>query len=162
MCGGGGQQKAAANNQSQLDSSLSSIFNQNQAVTNPALTNVAQNGLPFMSSVPGYTKQATAESFAPVRAQLAQSLGNAGPLPSGYATRALSRVDEAQGQTNDQQMLQNNLLNFNAKMQALGMLNPLGYASAAQQGNSSIMQMPVQPSPLGSILGGAVGGLLKA
>lgn len=165
MCGGGPSQtqKQAQQSQANLANTMSGIFSQNQAVTNPALTNVAQNGLPFMSTgVTPYTTESTAQSFAPAKAQLATQLGNMGPLPSGFATSAASRVNEAQAQQNDSQLLQNNLLNFNAKMQALGMLNPLGYASGAQQGFNSVIQAPVQPSTFGSIFGGALGGLLAA
>lgn len=163
MCGGGPSQtqRQAQQSQANLANTMSGIFNQNQAVTNPALTSVAEKGLPFMSSVPQYTQESAAQSFQPAKAQLSRQLGQMGPLPSGFATTSANRINEAEGQTVDQNMLQNNLLNFQAKMNALGMLNPLGYASGAQQGLNSVMQAPVQPSPMGSIFGGALGGLLS-
>jgi hypothetical protein len=162
MCGGGsGRQNAAADAQSRLSNILADAFQQNQAVTNPLNTKQAQEGLPFMGALTDFTGGTTATSFAPARAQLEQRLSRfgSGGLPSGFASQARTGLDTSQARAFDSNMVQNLLLNQQAKERGRAMLNPLGYASAAGQGYGSIMNMPVQPSPLGSILGGAAAGV---
>jgi len=84
-----------------------------------------------------------------------------GDLPSGF--REQSEVDLGTGQARafDDQVTRALLLDEETRARAAGMLNPLGYANAAQQGYSSILGNQ-QPSPWAGILGGALGGLAGA
>jgi hypothetical protein len=159
MCGGpSNNQKQAQQQQENLSNTMSGIFKQNQAVVNPFATNLVNNGLPFMGALEDQTGGTLAQSYKPAYAQLARNTAAMGPLPSGFATQAKTDLMGNQAQAFDQQQIQNLLLNQQAKQQGAQMLNPLGFGTSAQQGYSSVMNAPVQPNPLGSILGGALGG----
>lgn len=161
MCGGGpdSTQKAAEQSQSKLANTMADIFNKNQAQVGPFEENRMKNGLGL---TPDYQQQQTAAAFAPARAQLNSRLARMGPLPSGFKLQANTDLDAAQARSAQSSFLQNFLLNDQAKVQGAQMMNPLAFGSQAQAGYGGIMQMPYQPSALGSIMGGAVGGLLGA
>ena len=80
-------------------------------------------------------------------------------LPSGFATQANTDLDTSQARTFDSNMMNNLLMNQQAKQTGAQGLNPLAFGSQAQSGYGGVMQMPQQPSMFGSILGGALGGL---
>lgn len=117
-----------------------------------------------MPQLTDYSGGTTAQAFAPARAQLASRLSkmNNSGLPSGFATQAQTDLDASQGRAFNANMVQNLLLNQQAKQQGAQALNPLAFGSQAMQGYGGIMNMPVQPSGLGSMFGGALGGLLSA
>ena len=163
MCGGKSQQQKAADSTSKLSDVLATNAETTLPLTNQFWTNQMDQGLgpDFMKLSGDYTGGSTAQAYAPARAQLAQRLsrmGNTG-LPSGFATQANTDLDTNQSRTFDNQILQNFLLNKQAKMQGAGALNPLGTSQTALGGYGGIMNMPQKPSLGGSILGGALGGL---
>jgi len=144
-----------------LSKTMSDIFKQNQPGVNQFYTDMMKNGLgqPLMNQLTDFKGGTTAQAYAPARAQLAQRLSRMSGLPSGFATQAGTDLDANQARAFDSNMIQNLLMNQQAKQQGAQGLNPLAFGSQAQQGYSGVMQMPQQPSMLGSVLGGALGGL---
>jgi hypothetical protein len=108
-----------------------------------------------------------AQSFAPARAQLEQSLKQgANALPSGFAEQARTDLATKQAQAFDQNLQGAQQQNLATKQAgAAGILgqaqiaNPTAYSGQAIQGNQSIMQAPLASPGLGGLLGGLAGGL---
>jgi len=162
MCGGpSSEQKAAAASQNDLTKQLAASGKARDAFQLPFLQSRVQGGLPFLNQYTDYTNGATAKALAPQRAQLMSRLDrNGSNLPSGFKEQALADFDENGAHQFSNNLLQGLLLNEQTKSAAAGMSNPLGYFTGAQQGNQSILNMPQQTSPWGSIVGGALGGLI--
>lgn len=120
-------------------------------------------GLPFASSMTDFTGGSLAQGYAQARAALARKLGGYGSngLPSGFATSANNQLNSQQARDYDNSVVQNQLLNFQTKQQGAEALNPQPFFSGAAQGYGSVASMPVQPSPIPGIVGGAAAGLLK-
>lgn len=129
----------------------------------PFLSNLVQNGLPFMPQLQDYSSGTTAQSFAPAQASLNRSLaGEGSTLPSGFAEQAHNNLNAQEGQAFDQNQVQNLMLNQQAKTQAASMLNPAQYFSGASGSNSSILSAPpVQSGGIGNWLGGALSGAIS-
>lgn len=129
-----------------------------------------QNGLPYYSALTDANAGTTAQAFQPAKAQLEQQLGQqAGALPSGFAQQARTDLAAQQARAFDQSQQQAMGQNFAAKQAgASGLLgqaqiaNPLGYAGAATQGNTALMNAPLASPGLGGLLGGLAGGMGSA
>lgn len=164
MCGGPSQQqKDAATSQSQLANQLAASGKARDAFQLPFLQSRVQNGLPFLNEYTDLSGGALAQQLAPQRNQLQSQLNRAGSaLPSGFQEQALTDFNSNAARAQANNVLQGLLLNEQTKSAAAGMSNPLGYFTGAQQGYGNILSMPQQTSPFGSILGGALGGLIGA
>jgi hypothetical protein len=179
ICSGGGpssEQKAAAASQANVNNSLVAQGNENQRRVNenmdlikPYATSRLNGGLPFFNALTDYNSGTTARAFQPARAALERRLSSFGILPSGFAEGARRDLDTSQAHAFDDSMINNLIMNEQAKSDAsrvltnqAQVLNPLGYYSGAQQGNNSIMNAPLQRPGLAGLIGGAVGGASKA
>lgn len=162
MCGGPSrQQKEAAAAQTDISNTLSGIAKGREAFQGPFLKSRVQGGLPFLNQFTDFSGGALARSIAPQRAQLLSRLNRFGTaLPSGFREQTLTDLGTRQARAFDDQIIQGLLLDEETRARAAGLANPLGFFTGAQQGFGSILNMPQQPNPLGSILGGAVGGLI--
>jgi hypothetical protein len=176
---GGGpdkRQTAAADSQVRLNDQTAAIAGKNQQLVedqfnkiSPFATSRLNNGLPFAPAMTDFSSGTNAQAFAPGRAQLKRSLARFGTAPSGFATQALSDFDTNRAHAFDSDIINNQLTNEQAKGEAARVLtgqqqvaNPLGYTSAAMQGNQSVMQAPLQKAGLGGLLGGAISGAVGA
>lgn len=89
-------------------------------------------------------------------------------LPSGMKEQTLADYDANEARGFDQNMINNLLMNEQAKQGAAALLtgqeqisNPVGYTSAAMQGNQSIMNAPLQTPGIGGLLGGIASGVIS-
>lgn len=178
LCGGGpsAEQKAAAQSQANMTNQMANVFGKQEAFSeaqqnkvNPFFTNMMNNGLPYFSAMTDAQSGLNARAFAPAKAQLEKQLGTSMGLPNGFATQARTDLASNQARSYDQQLLAALQAQQQAKQQgAAGLLgqqqiaNPLGYGSAALQGNQSIMQAPLASPGIGGLLGGIAGGLASA
>lgn len=164
MCGGPSQaQKNALNSQSALSNELAGIARQRESFQQPYLRQRVSSGLPFLPQLLDYKGGTLARQLGPQRAQLINRLDASGnELPSGFKEQALTDFGAKSGRAFDDSVIQALMMDEETRARAAGLTNPLGYFSGAQQGYGSIMNMPQQQSPLGSIVGGAVSGLLGA
>ena len=154
-------QEQAAASQNALTTQMAASGRARDAFQLPYLQSRVQGGLPFKNQFTDYGGGAVAQSFAPQKAALNRRLdAYGGSLPSGFREQALSDMGVKQAHAFDNNLIQGLMMDEEAKARAAGLANPLGFFGGAQQGNASIMNMPVQPSPWGSILGGALGGLV--
>jgi hypothetical protein len=144
MCGGPSpEQKAAAASQSALDQQLAQQFKTGSAVTNPFFSNLVTN--------PGQNPQ-LAQQYAQQKAGLAaRDAGFGSALPSGFEAQQELDLGENYAQAQDNSMFQRQLTGAQG-------LNPLGAASAAQSGNTSIMQAPLQNNFWSNVVGGLISG----
>lgn len=176
---GGGpssEQKQAAASQANLTNQMAGVanrqqdfFEKQQNAVNPFYQSRMQNGLPYFNQLTDASSGLVARSFAPARQQLLQRLGTQQGLPSGFRQQALTDLDTSQARAFDDQLLQGQQMQEQAKQGgAAGLMgqqqlsNPLGYYGGAQGGNQSIMQAPLQRPGLGGLLGGVAGGLASA
>lgn len=88
--------------------------------------------------------------------------------PSGMKEQTLADYDANEARGFDQNMTNNLLMNEQAKQGAAALLtgqehisNPVGYTSAAMQGNQSIMNAPLQTPGMGGLLGGIASGVIS-
>jgi hypothetical protein len=179
ICSGGGpapEQRAAAASQANVNNQLVSQGNDNQRRVNenmdlikPYATSRLNGGLPFFNALTDYNSGTISRSFQPARMTLEKRLSGYGSLPSGFAEGARRDLDVSQAHAFDDSMVNNLLMNEQAKSDAARVLtnqaqvlNPLGYYSGAQQGNNSIMQAPLQRPGLAGLIGGVAGGASKA
>lgn len=178
LCGGGpsAQQEAAAAATASNDQALTGIAQQyNQRQTDayneikPYATSRLQNGLPFYGGLTDYANGVASKAYAPVRAATLRSLSSFGSaLPSGFATAALRDVDLGKAQNYDSNLVNNEVMNEQAKAQAAGLLtgeqqinNPVTAYGTSNQGSQSIMQAPLQSPGLGGLIGGLAGGVIN-
>ena len=176
---GGGpssEQKNAAQAQANLTNQLGQtagkqeqFLEKQQNVVNPFYTSRMQNGLPYYNALTDIQNGTTAQAFAPARANLLRQMGPSNGLPSGFRQQALTDLDAQQARAFDQNLVGAMGANEQAKQAgASGLLgqaqiaNPTGYFNSALQGNSSIMQAPLQRPGIGGILGGIAGGAAGA
>jgi len=159
-------QAGLANQEGAAANSALKFMQTQQNKVNPFYTSRMTNGLPYMNQLTDSLSGTNARAFAPARQQLMQQLGTQQGLPSGYRTQALMDFNDQQAQGFDQQLMGALGANEQAKQAgASGLLgqaqiaNPQGFFSGAMQGNSSIMQAPLQSPGLGGLLGGVAGGL---
>lgn len=177
MGGGPSQsQKDAAARQAELSKQEAQIAGQRNARENeqwntikPYAYDRLNNGLPFYDQLTDAASGTTAKAFAPTRAALQRQLSLYGDLPSGYKDQMLADLDTQQARAFDDQLVNNMLLNENAKSEAARLItgqqqiaNPLGFYGAAGQSNQSIMQAPLQSAGIGGLLGGIAGGAASA
>lgn len=162
MCGGpSDEQKNALTSQSQLSNTLAGIAKGREAYQGPYLKSRVEGGLPFLNQFTDFSGGALARSIAPQRAALGARLSRyGGALPSGFREQALGDLNTRQARAFDDQLIQGLMLDEETRARAAGLANPLGYFTGAQQGFGNILNTPQQQSPLGSILGGAIGGLI--
>lgn len=121
---------------------------------------MVKNGLPYFGAESQYKTSDVANQLKQQDAMLNNRLAGYGSaLPSGFAESEKAGMAESAGQAFDQTQLQ--LLNAQqqAKLTGAQGLNPLGAATAAQSGNNSIMQAPLQNNFWSNLVGGMVGGL---
>jgi hypothetical protein len=175
---GGGpsaEQKQAASSQAQLSSQESGIAAQNSARENdqyaaikPYAMSRLNNGLPFYNNLTDYTSGVASKAYAPVRAATLRRLTSMGDLPSGFREASLRDIDLAKAGNYDSGLVNNMLMNEQAKSEAARLLtnqqqiaNPLGYYQAAGNANQSIMQAPLQSPGLSGLLGGVAGAAIN-
>lgn len=130
----------------------------------PFYLNRLQNGLPYMKDLTDYNSGTIAQSYAPMKGQLARTNAQYGTgLPSGYADQEGIDLNSQEGQAFDNSMV--NALNMNeaAKQTAAYGLNPLPYYGGATGANQSVLNAQIQPGGFWNFMGGlansAVGGL---
>lgn len=82
--------------------------------------------------------------------------------------QTLADYEASEAQGFDDNMINNLLMNKQAKQGAAAMLtgqeqisNPMGYTSAAMQGSQSIMNAPLQTPGIGGLLGGIASGVIS-
>jgi len=162
MCGGGGSgRRAAETAQTDLSNTLAGIARGREAYQGPYLQSRVQGGLPFLPQLLDFQGGTLARQFAPARASLNRRLAGAGEtLPSGFRESALQGFEANRARGFDDSVVRALLLDEETRARAAGLSNPLGYASAAQQGYGSILGQQQQPSALGGILGGVASGLI--
>ena len=162
MCGGpSDSQKNAMNAQTNLSNTLSGIASQRNAFQTPYLQSRTQGGLPFLPQLLDFQGGTMARQFAPARANLTQRLDRYGSsLPSGFREQTLADFESNRARAFDDSVVRALLLDEETRARAAGLSNPLPFYSAAQQGYGSILGTPQASNPLGSILGGAVSGLI--
>ena len=160
MCGGPTkQQKEAATSQSQLDQQLSQMFQTDASQTQPFYENILANGIPGFNQQMQYSTSDLGNQIDQTKAAANTKLAGFGDaLPSGFAEQEDADIGIGGAQAFDQNMLSMLSQNYAAKMAAAQGLNPLAPASAAQGGNSSIMQAPLQNNFWGNLVGGLVQG----
>ena len=134
----------------------------------PFATTRLNNGLPFYGDLTDYGKGTIASSFAPGRAAILQRFNTMSGLPSGMKEQTLADYDANEARAFDQNQVNNMLMNEQAKQGAAALLtgqeqisNPVGYTSAAMQGNQSIMQAPLQTPGVGGLIGGLAQGVIS-
>jgi len=157
------------NQEGQAEGRQEQFFENQQGKVNPFYTQRMQNGLPYFNQLTDAQSGLNARAFAPARQQLMQRLGTQQGLPSGFRNQAMTDLDSQQAQSFDQQLLQGQQMQEQAKQGgAAGIMgqaqiaNPTGYFGGAMQGNQSIMQAPLQKPGLQGLLGGVAGGLASA
>jgi hypothetical protein len=161
MCGGNQARDRAVESQTSLSNTLSGIARGREAYQGPYLQSRVQGGLPFLPQLLDFQGGTLARQFAPARASLNRRLAGAGDtLPSGFRESALQGFEANRARGFDDSIVRALLLDEETRARAAGLANPLGYASAAQQGLGSILGMQQQPSALGGILGGVASGLV--
>ena len=108
----------------------------------PFATSRLNGGLPYFNSLTDYSNGTTAAAYAPGRAALLQRFNTMSGLPSGMKEQTLSDYDANEARAFDQNMVSNLNTNEQAKQGAAALLtgqeqisNPVGYTSAAMQGN---------------------------
>jgi hypothetical protein len=126
------------------------------------------NGLPFYNNLTDYTSGVASKAYAPVRAATLRRLTSMGDLPSGFREASLRDIDLAKAGNYDSGLVNNMLMNEQAKSEAARLLtnqqqiaNPLGYYQAAGNANQSIMQAPLQSPGLSGLLGGVAGAAIN-
>lgn len=179
LCGGGPspEQRQAASSQANLTAQTAKIAGDNQqmvkdqfAKIDPYATSRLQNGLPFKNALTDFSAGTNAQAYAPARAAMLRGLSRFGSaLPSGFKTQAMNDFEENRAHAFDSDQVNNLMGDEAAKGNAASVLtgqqqiaNPLGYTSAAMQGNQSIMQAPLQKAGMSGLLGGAVSGAMSA
>jgi len=174
-CGGGPSdtQKAAqaqtlanATKEGQLAQDVQPQFLSNANKAGAFYGNEMKQGLPFFGSLQDFTAGTTAHAFDPMRSNFLRQVSTMGALPSGFKAAGLRDINAAQAQRFDNNMLQNLMLQQQAKQQgAQGvagvahMLNPAAFYGGSSSAGSAAMQ-PLQPAynPLWGVVGGAVQG----
>ena len=134
----------------------------------PFATSRLNNGLPYFDALTDYTKGTTAQAFAPGRGAILRKFGTMSGLPSGMKEQTLADYDANEARAFDSNMVNNLNTNEAAKQGAAALLtgqeqisNPVGYTSAAMQGNQSIMQAPLQTPGIGGLIGGLAQGVIS-
>ncbi len=178
LCGGGPSkaQNNAAQAQADLSGQLGKSMDKAQAFTeaqqakiDPFATSRLNNGLPFYDNLMDFSGGPSATAYAPAKADLIRRYGAMGEAaPSGSLQQGLSSIDAGRARDFDSSMVGTMLTNEQAKNNAGNQLtgqqqlaNPLGYASAAEGANASIMGAPLAKQGIGGILGGLAGGALS-
>ena len=179
LAGGGpsAEQKNAANAQTNLANEQGQAAQQGlkfvqdqQAKVNPFYTSRMTNGLPYYNALTDAQSGTVAQAYQPARAALAKQTGAFGPtLPNGFATQAMTDLNESQAHDFDSSLVGAMGANEQAKEAgASGLLgqaqlaNPQSYFQGATGANSSILQAPLQRPGIGGILGGAASGLASS
>ena len=173
MAGGGPspEQKNAAASQARLTDQIGRTAQQNEDYTEaqrnkttPFYTDLMTNGPSYFPAAMDYSSGINARAYAPAKAALVKRLGTSNGLPSGYRDQALTDFDEARAQGYDGSLM--SLLADRQAAQERGaagimgeaqQANPLGYYSAAEGGNTSIMQAPLQRPGFAGTLGALIG-----
>ena len=134
----------------------------------PFATSRLNSGLPFYNSLTDYSNGTTAAAYAPGRAAILRKYDTMSGLPSGMKDQTLADYDANEARAFDQNQVNNMLLNEQSKQGAAALLtgqeqisNPVGYTSAAMQGNQSIMQAPLQTPGIAGLLGGLAQGVIS-
>lgn len=143
-----------------------SAYNQIQ----PYATSRLNNGLPFYANLQDYSGGPSAQAYAPAKAAIMRRYGSMGSAaPSGSEQQNLTNLDAQRSNAFDSQLVNNQMLNETAKNNAAAMLtgqqqlaNPMGWAGAQSNTNSSIMNAPLASQGLGGLFGGLAGGALSA
>ena len=163
MCGGPSrEQRQAAQQQSQLANTLSSLAAQREALQQPYIQSRIEGGLPFREQALDFSGGSLARSYAPARGALLRRLSGYGSaLPSGFREQALTDFDTQRARAFDDNVLRTLLLDEATRARAAGLTDPLGYFTGAERGLGSIISMPGRANPLGSIFGGAVSSLVR-
>jgi len=174
-CGGGpsdaqkqaqAQTLANAQQEGQLAQSVQPQFLANANKAGAFYGNEMKQGLPFFGSLQDFNAGTTAQAFNPAKANFLRQASTMGALPSGFKAAGMNDIQAAQAQTFDQNMLQNLMLQQQAKQQgAQGvagvaqMLNPAAFYGGSSSAGSAAMQ-PLQPqyNPWLGVIGGAVQG----
>ena len=162
MCGGPSrEQRQAATQQSALANQLAGIAQQRKSYQGPYLRSRIEEGLPFRDQALDFSGGTLARSYAPARGALLRRLsGYGGALPSGFREQALTDFDTGRARAFDDNVLRTLLLDEETRARAAGISDPLGYFSGAERGLGSVISMPGQRSPIGSIFGGAISSLI--
>jgi hypothetical protein len=161
LCGGpSAEQKTAASSQADLNKTLADQFKAGSAVTNPFYQNLVEKGLPFFADESQYSTSSLAKDVNTQGAMMRNRLAGYGSsLPSGFAESSERDLAEGGAQAFDQNQLALLQANEAAKMGGAAGLNPLGKATAAQQGNQSIFSSPQLSNNFWSnVVGGLVSG----
>lgn len=158
------QQEGALANQS------AQTFNALGSSVSPFYANEMTNGLPFYGNLTDASSGTTAQAYAPAKASYLRSESTMGALPSGSKAAGLNDINEAQAQTFSNQLINNQMLQQQAKQQGAagtaGLMqayNPAAFYGGSSGAGSSASQ-PLQPqyNPWMGVLGGAVQGASSA
>jgi hypothetical protein len=171
---GGGpsqQQKNAAQAQADLTNQLGQTaakeegFKEDQQnKVNPFYTDLLKNGPDYYNDATDFASGVNARAYAPAKADLVRRLGTTTGLPSGYRDQALTDFNENRAQGYDGQLM--SLMADREATRERGaagltgqaqIANPLGYYQGAEQGNSSIMNAPLQRPGFAGTLGSLIG-----
>jgi hypothetical protein len=166
------QAAAATASNTNAETQIAQEYNQRQTDAynkiKPYATSRLKNGLPFYNQLTDYAGGTAAKAYAPVRAATLRSLAYGGDLPSGFKSAALRDIDMAQANQFDSGLQNAMFENEAAKNNAAALLtgqqelnNPINAYSAANQGNQSIMQAPLQSPSLAGLIGGIGGSVIN-
>ena len=134
----------------------------------PYASSRLNNGLPFFNALTDYSGGLTGQSFAPAKAQLARQFSTMSALPGGAKLQAQNDLNANEARSFDSSLGQNLFANEQAKSNAASLLtgqeqiaSPSSYFGGAMQGNSSIMNAPLQSPGLGGLFGGIASGVMS-
>lgn len=177
-CGGGPSQQqkdaaAATATNTEAQTAIAQNYNQRENdqynQIKPYAFSRINNGLPFYKQLTDNAGGISAKAYAPVRAATLRGLSGMGSnLPSGFSTAALRDVDLGQASNFDSNLVNNEFANEQAKSEAARLItgqqqiaNPVNAYGAANQGNNSIMQAPLQSPGYAGLVGGIGGSLIN-
>lgn len=114
--------------------------------------------MPYFNQESQYGTSSIAKDINQQQAMMKNRLAGEGEaLPSGFAESASRDLAEGGAQAFDQNQLGLMQQNEQAKMAGAAGLNPMASATAAQSGNNSIMQAPLQNNFWSNLIGGMTG-----
>jgi hypothetical protein len=158
------QQEGALANQS------AQKFNALGSTVSPFYANEMTTGLPFYNNLTDFSSGTTAQAYAPAKASYLRSESTMGALPSGSKAAGMNDINESEAKTFDSNLVNNMLLQQQAKQQGAagtaGLMqayNPAAfYGGSTSAGGSASQPLQPQYNPWMGVLGGAVQGASSA
>lgn len=129
-----------------------------------------QQGLPFYNNLTDFSSGTAAQAYNPAKASFLRTTATQGALPSGYKSAGMNDINEAQAKTFDSSLVNNMMMNQQAKQQGaagqaglMQTVNPAAfYGGSTGAGAATMNPLQPQPNPWMGVLGGAAQGAASA